>query len=1192
MKTTRAPQLSSTMKTILATILLSTLLVLTSRGEGFTDAGVLFYGEVRQAGGAQTVLLQSGDLKLTLVNQGDATNVVTLSSSLRPTGSGDQKLFSYALRVPLKFLPDARQKDTYLSIGSAESDFRIETITIDGRPATLPDGSKEYYGLSFASRANQYRLDLLVTGDSTDTDGDGMPDWWEERFGLDSNLANAEGDFDGDGWSNLAEFRRGSNPAESNLDPELATTELLVPELGEAGCYLDIYDSDTAPADILLEIDPAPLRGFELRWDGNPIASLPSLNLAALQSGRLTIAHRDPAMSAAEMPITWTDGGEQKSGSLTVRVTSPSSTDGNDAALWLDADSLSDDELVATWNDRSGNDRNAMQPVEENRPLASREGGHNSVRFESKSHLFFQDGAIPTGNHTIFAAWQTNGARSETQVLLSSNRGFLQLGPSAEAVSYPGAPLYQVDGLAVRGYESALGTTSTSIFRREGTSIQNIFGLSFNGEEIAPEVIDPVLPTIGARRLALPVADPIQNGFRGDLHELLVFPTALPEQKLRDVHDYLQSKWSGFVTWDFSTNLRPATLTAAGDGRHIIRGGHGADDLRGGETANILSGGPGPDTLRGNKGSDTFVFGGVDIGRDTIIEFDPANDLIDLSALFWGESGDARQFLSTRLDTNFSTPVPTLDTVLIVQRSDATTQEIVLRESVFGPREIIELIVEGRIHMGGLSIPTDVSLALAAGSEDTTALRESSDQSFTVELTRNGDGVAGAMEVPLGLFKDALGRDLVIEGSASQNGQRALVTFARGETSKTVTFRPIMDLETEGVERWETAVLPHFRYEVTGPPVARTVSDDPLVRLAVIEANALTSGQAARVRLIREGATTSALTVALEMDGTAKEGEHLNSIPRSITIPSGQSFADLTITTAPAWDGAITRMALLRLTSQAGYLVGNPHEATIYAASSTADANGAGFERWLTATTEGRVTNLVDLLQNSEDAKKVGDYLRAYALGRDALRTPTGSGVSFRLPDQRPELRSSLATTAADLRWQVQSTSDDQEWSDVSAAFTQSLTTEGLTLLGPPIDPGEKKKLYRLNFSLEGATNLDTGLDALANASRFGMTGPSWQTDPQSGHLVSTATNPGSVSRLVVQVDAPTVLEFDMTVRDGDGSDLLTFSINGIRVAETRSDSVLVTRTLDAVEPTLLMWEFHAGTGTATIRNPTRTPLP
>ncbi|MCF7732294.1 MAG: hypothetical protein K9N23_11425, partial [Akkermansiaceae bacterium] len=399
--------------------LVTALSLATVSGLGFPDSEVVFYGQVRQVGGGGTILLQAGHLEVTFANQANAANRMSLATDLHPAGPGDSKPYSYFLKVPLAYLPEASRLGDFLSIGVQATDFQIENITIDGRPATLPDGSKEFYGLSFANRADPYRLDLIVTGDSTDSDGDGLPDWWEEQHGLDPGLADANSDFDNDGWSNLEEFRRGSNPAVSNLEPTLATAELLISELGEAGCYLQFYDSDTAASDIMVETDGAALGGFELRLDGAPLPATdaPPLNLAAFQAGRLTIAHRDPAIREAALPLVWTDGGEQKTGSVLIRVVSPSGSEGNDAALWLDAASLASGEALAIWPDRSGNGRNAMQPLAEYQPTVTPLGPHRSVRFaQSRAHLFFQDAALPAGNHTVLAAWQTPGSSTTPQV--------------------------------------------------------------------------------------------------------------------------------------------------------------------------------------------------------------------------------------------------------------------------------------------------------------------------------------------------------------------------------------------------------------------------------------------------------------------------------------------------------------------------------------------------------------------------------------------------------------------------------------------------------------------------------------------------------------------------------------------------------------------------------------------------------
>ncbi|TNB90498.1 retention module-containing protein [Pseudomonas jessenii] len=80
--------------------------------------------------------------------------------------------------------------------------------------------------------------------------------------------------------------------------------------------------------------------------------------------------------------------------------------------------------------------------------------------------------------------------------------------------------------------------------------------------------------------------------------------------------------------------------TLIGDNNNnVINGGLGNDILNGGGGDDLLIGGMGNNTLTGGPGADTFQYLKGNTGHDTITDFTPGTDKLDLSQLLQGENG-------------------------------------------------------------------------------------------------------------------------------------------------------------------------------------------------------------------------------------------------------------------------------------------------------------------------------------------------------------------------------------------------------------------------------------------------------------------------------------------------------------------------------------------------------------------------
>jgi len=68
------------------------------------------------------------------------------------------------------------------------------------------------------SAYDYFHIIIIEDDQNSDTDQDGMPDWWEDESGLDKTIDDSQRDYDNDLLTNLKEYELGTNPKNSDTD--------------------------------------------------------------------------------------------------------------------------------------------------------------------------------------------------------------------------------------------------------------------------------------------------------------------------------------------------------------------------------------------------------------------------------------------------------------------------------------------------------------------------------------------------------------------------------------------------------------------------------------------------------------------------------------------------------------------------------------------------------------------------------------------------------------------------------------------------------------------------------------------------------------------------------------------------------------------------------------------------------------
>lgn len=275
------------------------------------EPSTIIYGKViHRAHGSEHQLVE-GDLTWTLSDQNGAEYTFEVALT-------DIKgVFSYRIAIPHQALSSGLNVDpTVIPLGVGETEYEFESIEVDGYPAAILWSEIDFLKLLQDKRAATHRIDLLVSFDLLDTDGDGMPDWWEKFYDLDWQTPDAGLDTDGDGRNNLDEYLNGTNPLRDDRAPIVQTLDLAAYGESENGVWLRAADTNTGPENLTYTLTDTPEGGY-LHFIQLPAnAGLPDYVLtvgdtftqAQLNNGELAYRHTSPTTTETTFSVSLSDG--------------------------------------------------------------------------------------------------------------------------------------------------------------------------------------------------------------------------------------------------------------------------------------------------------------------------------------------------------------------------------------------------------------------------------------------------------------------------------------------------------------------------------------------------------------------------------------------------------------------------------------------------------------------------------------------------------------------------------------------------------------------------------------------------------------------------------------------------------------------------------------------------------------------
>ena len=288
---------------------LLTLLPALLHAAGISEPATTFYGKVLGTAGIQPYLITEGKLNWT-IRRADGVDV-TFHARLHPFGKG---AYSYRLDIPHAALSLGLAADpSNVPLAMYEQTHRHLAVKLDNEPVALLGPAGEVFTSAQILRSATYRLDLGVNRAAPDTDGDGVPDWWCDQYGLDKQ-GNVGGTVLAGGLTIADCYALGLDPNADHTIPVLRTKEKVVYAGGCTALILDAFDLDTPLENLVYTVITLPFGNTALlAQDGSltPLAIGGAFTQGDVLAGRLVYQHTEGVTDPGLLGLALSDGGHE-----------------------------------------------------------------------------------------------------------------------------------------------------------------------------------------------------------------------------------------------------------------------------------------------------------------------------------------------------------------------------------------------------------------------------------------------------------------------------------------------------------------------------------------------------------------------------------------------------------------------------------------------------------------------------------------------------------------------------------------------------------------------------------------------------------------------------------------------------------------------------------------------------------------